>query len=282
MKLLVGLDGSEHSAATLAFTAELAAALDARSGDGATQVVVVHCHPGLDDPAGAEAEALRTQVTAWMAPLLARGVRPSTTLMEADPRHGLLEAAEAADADLIVVGSRGRGGFRGLRLGGTADHLVRHAGVPVAVVPDTGGPVAEGTIVVGVDGSDANRPALEWAAALAERVGASVEAVFVHDPMADSYPHPPVDNWHYRGQDRAEAMVKEVDEAVSVPVRFRDVAGNVVTALDAAANGVDAAFVVVGTRGGVADRMPAPGRVLGRTTVQLLHHAHRPVVVVPH
>lgn len=47
----------------------------------------------------------------------------------------LLRLAE--HAQLVVVGTRGRGGFRGLLLGSTSQHLLRHASCPVAVVPTT-------------------------------------------------------------------------------------------------------------------------------------------------
>jgi nucleotide-binding universal stress UspA family protein len=42
----------------------------------------------------------------------------------------------AAHAEMLVVGTRGAGGFRGLRFGSTATQVVRHASVPVLVVPN--------------------------------------------------------------------------------------------------------------------------------------------------
>ena len=42
----------------------------------------------------------------------------------------------AARAEMLVVGTRGAGGFRGLRFGATATQVVRHSSVPVLVVPN--------------------------------------------------------------------------------------------------------------------------------------------------
>lgn len=50
------------------------------------------------------------------------------------PAKALL--AEAAEADLVVVGSRGRGGFKGLMLGSVSDQVVTHSPCPVVVIPD--------------------------------------------------------------------------------------------------------------------------------------------------
>jgi nucleotide-binding universal stress UspA family protein len=59
---------------------------------------------------------------------------PATrTLAFGSPAAAVLLAAE--DADLVAVGSRGLGGFKGLVLGSTSHHLAHHAPCPVVVLP---------------------------------------------------------------------------------------------------------------------------------------------------
>ncbi len=53
--------------------------------------------------------------------------------IEGDPAAVLLEAAR--DADMLVVGTRGRGGFAGLVLGSVSHRCAQHAPCPVVVVP---------------------------------------------------------------------------------------------------------------------------------------------------
>jgi nucleotide-binding universal stress UspA family protein len=60
--------------------------------------------------------------------------RVSQRVVKGHPAPVLLDAA--ADADLLVVGSRGRGGFKGMLLGSVSQHVVARAPCPVAVVRD--------------------------------------------------------------------------------------------------------------------------------------------------
>jgi nucleotide-binding universal stress UspA family protein len=57
-------------------------------------------------------------------------------LIQGDPRDAILELASAEQSNLIVLGTRGRGGAARLLLGSIAEYLVRHASCPVLVVPE--------------------------------------------------------------------------------------------------------------------------------------------------
>jgi len=144
-------------------------------------------------------------------------------------------------------------------------------------VAGAGGPLDGARLVVGVDGSDDSRAALAWAAALAARVGGSVEAVALYDPLADSYPHgPAASSWHTSLEPMARAAVSSVDEpGVRIDLRVLG-AQRVEGLLDLGAE-LDAAAVVVGARGRGGFRR----LLLGGTALQLLHHSDRPVVIVP-
>jgi nucleotide-binding universal stress UspA family protein len=135
--IVVGVDGSEGAAQALTWLADLAAPL------GAT-VVAVHvfeplAHLGDQDPpydfAVVERRVRARFETAWITPLTEAGVHTETRLMHGSPYGCLLDAAEDTGADLIVVGARGLGVFRGLALGSTSNKVVHLAKVPVVVVP---------------------------------------------------------------------------------------------------------------------------------------------------
>lgn len=86
--------------------------------------------PPLDDFQQAVLDAVRADLAALELP---EGLDVQVHAAHAKPSAALLEAA--AGAELLVVASRGAGGFRGLGFGSTADQVVRHSPCPVVVVP---------------------------------------------------------------------------------------------------------------------------------------------------
>ena len=87
-------------------------------------------------------EVLRRSVTTALAAVDARpgsGVELRPQVVEGAPAPSLIELAEGAD--LLALGTRGRGGFAGLVLGSVSQQCLHHARCPIVVVPN---PVAEG------------------------------------------------------------------------------------------------------------------------------------------
>ncbi|MEE2041434.1 universal stress protein [Nocardiopsis sp. CT-R113] len=141
-RLVVGVDGSDGSRRALRFG--LGEALLTGS-----EVVVVNSWevPLAADAASLEADAqslhegvFDRQSEEVVAGLLAEVVGERTAHLDisavrvrAAPVKALLEAS--ADADLLVVGSRGRGGVRGLVMGSVSQGVIHRSGVPVAVLP---------------------------------------------------------------------------------------------------------------------------------------------------
>lgn len=66
------------------------------------------------------------------------GIPVEFLVWEGDPGELILEAAEAEDVDMIIMGSHGRGPIGRRLLGSVSQHVVRHAVVPVVVIPDGG------------------------------------------------------------------------------------------------------------------------------------------------
>jgi nucleotide-binding universal stress UspA family protein len=64
---------------------------------------------------------------------LVDGVDVEPVTINDRPASGLLEGSRGAD--LVVVGSRGHGGFAGLRLGSVSTQVAHHSSIPVVIVP---------------------------------------------------------------------------------------------------------------------------------------------------
>lgn len=140
-RIVVGVDGSETSRAALQWAIEEAK----RHGSSVEAVHAWHdvyigsAYPfaaGMVDPKiyrDSGERILNAAVDAEDESGLATPVH--RVLVNDSPAHALLESAKGAD--LIVIGSRGRGGFTGLLLGSVSQQVVHHASCPVVVVPPT-------------------------------------------------------------------------------------------------------------------------------------------------
>jgi nucleotide-binding universal stress UspA family protein len=97
--------------------------------------------------------------------------------------HAVTELLKRSEhADLLVVGSRGRGAMRSALLGSVALHCTTHARCPVVVVHPMSSVAPSARVVVGVDGSAESRAALVAALQEARRIGAEVEVVAAYFP----------------------------------------------------------------------------------------------------
>jgi nucleotide-binding universal stress UspA family protein len=137
-EVVVGVDGSVGASAALALAAHEAALR------GATLRIV--CAWGVAQHADPVPHADGERILhSWAhnvcedalaeAKRLEPSVRCEICAEEGDPRVVLVD--EARDAALLVVGSRGLGGFKSLLLGSVGQECVRHASCPVLVVPAT-------------------------------------------------------------------------------------------------------------------------------------------------
>ncbi len=281
---VVGLDGSECSANALEWAA---ANIGGRAADVelviAWQTPVVGAYPmaapvtlAFDDTEFHDAAV--HDVAAVAEKLRDRLAVPVTaTVGHGGPAQVLLEAS--ASAALLVIGSRGRGGFARLLLGSTSTQCATHASVPTVVVPGDVAPKRAETLLVGCDGSPNSMVALRWAIQFAAPGGTVVVAwVWDATPLAvgaDAFFFPDASDL---AAERFEYLVDTVaDEANAAEVTLRRefIRGTPRSALVAQAENVD--LVVVGACGHGA----VGAALLGSVSTWLLHHVHRPIAVVP-
>jgi len=115
-------------------------------------------------------------------PLRRAGREVEAIVVAGDPAEKIVEAA--ADADLIVMTTRGRGAGGRLVYGSVADRVARHAPVPTLVVRAGSRPVSEAAparVVVPLDGSPTADRALPIAGALAAAIGLPIHLIAVAD-----------------------------------------------------------------------------------------------------
>lgn len=204
-------------------------------------------------------------------------------LLKADPIPALIELS--GGSRLIVLGSRGLGGFTGILAGSTTIALVARARCPIAVIrgrtDDAPLPV-RGAVVVGVDGSPVSEPAIEVAfeeAALrrADLVAVHTWTEFSSD-SAYAYAHRFNVDWDAIDSREHESLAERM---AGWQEKYPDVVVRRVVARDRPVRCLlkyadDAQLLVVGSRG----HGGFPGMLLGSTSQALIHHAPCPLLVV--
>jgi nucleotide-binding universal stress UspA family protein len=275
--VVVGVDGSDHARWALKWAADEAH----RRGSLLRIVYGETCRPEhlpawyLPGSGLSPGEAIIDDAVALVATRYP-SVLTSSEVVDWPP--GLVLAVASRNAQLLVVGARGSGGFQGLLLGSVSEQCIQYAHCPVVVVrgdPDAGPHRPGGyRIVVGLDGSLGSTRALEWALEEAGGLAASVEAVYGWDPPLGSLVMGPEHGSELVAREVVEAagaQARRVAPAVSFTARTE--VGRAVAVLLDACRGADQ--LVVGSHG--HGRLWA---LLGSVPLQCVRRASCAVVVV--
>jgi nucleotide-binding universal stress UspA family protein len=138
--IVVGIDGSHHSTRALDWAIKEAALRQAPLTVLSVHQVIrgwtgPYAGPYPHDAELVEKTKAAAQEETDKALAALDGPRPEVTVVAVNgvPAEALLSAS--ADADMIVVGSRGAGGFERLTMGSVGDQVARHAHCPVVIVP---------------------------------------------------------------------------------------------------------------------------------------------------
>lgn len=280
--IVVGLDGSPSSDAALAWATDAARRL--RAPMRLIHAIDLTRYAGRWQDLTPAVDTQRDQARSVLAPALA-GLKYGELAIESYVELGrpaaiLLE--QSANAQLVVVGSRGHGDLVGLLLGSTSLQVAMHADCPVIVVreplPGQEPGRSAGRVLVGVDGTEVSEAAIRFAFEEADTRRLGLTALHAWQlPDAEFEVALPAE-WA-AAQERERAVLAErlagwgekyPDVDVIHKTRRADPASALVT------ESAGAALTVVGSRGAGGFR----GLLLGSVSHAVLHHAGSPVAIV--
>jgi nucleotide-binding universal stress UspA family protein len=193
-RILCPVDFSDISAVALERTVRLAEWFDAR-----IEVLHVVPDPPFAMPGGLGPSSLpdafemtaghRQQaaqgIADFVAPYLEAAVPILTKVLQGEPWRVILEEAKAVPADLMVIGTHGRGGFEHLLLGSVAEKVLRRAPCPVLAVNRSAPVFGKGPllrrILCAADLTQASQQTLDMALSLAAENEARITLLHVLD-----------------------------------------------------------------------------------------------------
>lgn len=219
-----------------------------------------------------------TEAAVEQARAVVPAIRVEADAFIGNPVPQLLESAQ--DADLVVLGNRGRGGFASLLLGSVSQRVATRAPCPVVVVRGRGD-VADGPIAAGVDDSPAADNVLETAFAAAASHRCALAVIHAYLPQAPLWLASDVRATDIDTPQQDAVERERLDEQLApwrekypeVPVTAMLSHDSAAAVLAGVSHG--AQLVIVGSRGHGA----LAGAFLGSTGMQLLHHADCPVLI---
>lgn len=291
--ILCPVDFSEHSRRALGYARALAAFHRAKL------TVLTVIDPLLAQAAAATSDPeylrdTRAELGAFVgepspAAAAAWAAVPRLVVTIGHPGDQVLEVAEIHQADLIVMGTQGLGGFRKLVFGSTTERVLRRAAVPVLAVPLTGPSLvsleAEGPtfrlqrLVVGVDLRDDSTALARLAAGIAREFGASLLMVHVVQPVqATARWRQSRDAATHLHVTTAEAALEDLAGRLDHGgvVETRVLSGHAAEEITGLAVARHAGLIVVGTGAGEPG-----GHRPGSTAYRVLCLSELPVLAVP-
>jgi len=273
-EFVVGVDGSDHSRMALQWAAATAdaAGIPVRAVQSweHPRSAALPFAPSLSSTEEMEEQAQQS-ITAIVTDTLGSSTAVTAGVLRGPPAGALLQ--RVTPDSVLVLGSRGLGGFAGLLLGSVSQECVEYASCPVVVVR-TEHPVSAGDVIlVGTDSSEGAQRALTWARALAGATGASLRAVYAW--RATVAERPPRIGERLRSQ--AADAVEEWTQQVGDDIESDEIEGDPREVLVKAAERFAPALTVVGRRGAGGLRSMR----LGSTANHLVRHSATNVAVVP-
>jgi nucleotide-binding universal stress UspA family protein len=273
-EFVVGVDSSDHSRMALQWAA---AAADAAGVPVRAVQSWIHPRsailPVAPVPVSAEDMDDQTQqaIAAAAAEALGSSAAVTIDVLRGPPAGALLQTV--TPDSVLVLGSRGLGGFAGLLLGSVSQECVEYASCPVVVVR-TERVLGDGDVIlVGKDGSEGAQRALAWAHALASATGAGLRAVHAWRASVSERPPPVGERLRSEAADAVQGWTHQVGDEIDTDEMEGDPRGVLVTA----AERFDPALTVVGRRGAGGLRSMR----LGSTANHLVRHGTTNVAVVP-
>jgi nucleotide-binding universal stress UspA family protein len=285
--ILVPLDGSPLADRALPYAATLARSSHARLA--LVRAALAHTLPGVD-PSEAQVTVVQRaerELEATAERLRSEGLTVETHVYYDEAARAIVDAAEQATVDLVVMSTHGRGGIGRWVYGSVADRVLRRVAAPVLLVPAAADPLrtsdAPLRILVPLDGSTLAEEVLGEVRSLAAARGAELLLLRVVEPLA------PIEadgaGYLVLAQEEAAELAEAGSYLERVAARLRAgglmvatqaVLGEALPTVAATASECQADLIAMAThgRGGLA-RL-----VLGSVAAGVLHRTRTPLILV--